>query len=147
MMSVVGAGGALGGDGGFLGGDGGKGGVGGEEGGGGAEAAFVDWFVCDALVDWLVCDALVDWFVCDADWFVCDAARAHVAASMTVRRLGAIFFSQRRIVNGNGDLGVLILRKEKKGKERNGKFWKKTRAAYRLPAWSPTAVLPILEAA
>ena len=90
-MSVVGAGGALGGDGGSLGGDGGRGGVGGEE-GGGAEVAFVDWFVCDALVDWFVCDALVDWFVCDADWFVCDAARAHVAAS-NVRRRGAIFFS------------------------------------------------------
>ena len=84
MMSVVGAGGALGGDGGSLGGDGGRGGVGGEE-GGGAEVAFVDWFVCDALVDWFVCDALVD-------WFVCDAARAHVAAS-TVRRRGAIYFS------------------------------------------------------
>ena len=98
MMSVVGAGGALGGDGGVLGGDGGRGGVG-EEKGGGAEAAFVDWFVCvcdalvdwfvcDALVDWFVCDALVVWFVCDADWFVCDAARAHVAAS--TRRRGAI---------------------------------------------------------
>jgi len=95
MMSVVGAGGALGGDGGSLGGDGGRGGVGGEE-GGGAEVAFVDWFVCDALVDWFVCDALVDWFVCDADWFVCDAARAHVAASTTVRRRGAIFLHATR---------------------------------------------------
>ena len=88
MMSVVGAGGALGGDGGVLGGDGGKGGVGGgggRRGGGGVKEAFVEWFVCDALVDWFVCDALVD-------WFVCEAARAHVAASTTVRRRGAIFY-------------------------------------------------------
>ena len=74
MMSVVGAGGALGGDGGSIGGDGGDGGVEGgrgKEGGGGCE-----WLVCD----WLVCD-----------WFVCDAARAHVATSRR-RRASAIFF-------------------------------------------------------
>ena len=35
------------------------------------------------------------------------------------------------------------LREEKEEGERE----KKIRAAYRLPAWSPTAVLPILEAA
>jgi len=146
MMSVVGAGGALGGDGGSLGGDGGRGGVGGEE-GGGAEVALVDWFVCDALVDWFVCDALVDWFVCDADWFVCDAARAHVAASTTVRRRGAIFLHATRCEwnRRTRDFKSIFQKKEEKGMESAGKNLK--RAAYRLPAWSPTAVLPILEAA
>jgi hypothetical protein len=137
MMSVVGAGGALGGDGGSLGGDGGRGGVGGEE-GGGAEVALVDWFVCDALVDW---------FVCDADWFVCDAARAHVAASTTVRRRGAIFLHATRCEwnRRTRDFKSIFQKKEEKGMESAGKNLK--RAAYRLPAWSPTAVLPILEAA
>ena len=87
------------GDGGVLGGDGGRGGVGGEK-GGGAEAAFVDWLVCDALVDWLVCDA---------DWFVCDAARAHVAASTIVRRRGAISLHTRSTCEWNRRTRVLIL--------------------------------------
>ena len=100
MMSVVGAGGALGGDGGSLGGDGGRGGVGGEE-GGGAEVA------------------LVDWFVCDADWFVCDAARAHVAASTTVRRRGAIFLHATRCEwnRRTRDFKSIFQKREEKGME------------------------------
>ena len=97
MMSVVGAGGALGGDGGSIGGDGGDGGEGGVGGFLGGDGGFLGGDGGDGGVEggrgkeggggceWLVCE----WFVCD--WFVCDAARAHVATSRR-RRASAIFF-------------------------------------------------------